>query len=51
MYGSHISVLVHCNRVYIKRNIVPNVFFNPIRTMKKNISQIPYTSKTNDILT
>ena len=35
MYGSHISVLVHCNRVYIKCNIVPNVFYNPIRTMKK----------------
>ena len=37
MYGSHISVLVHCNGVYIKCNIVPNVFFNPIRTMKKKI--------------
>ena len=27
MYGSHISVLVHCNGVYIKYNIVPNVLF------------------------
>ena len=36
MYGSHISVLVHCNGVYIKCNIVTNVFFNPIRTVKKN---------------
>ena len=50
MYGNHISVPVHCNGVYSKCNIVPNVFFL-MRTMKKNISQIPYTSKTNDILT
>ena len=49
MYGSHISVPVHCNGVYSKCNIVPNVFL--MRTMEKNISQIPYTSKTNDILT
>ena len=49
MYGSHISVPVHCNGVYSKCNIVPNVFFN--ENHEKKISQIPYTSKTNDILT
>ena len=27
MYGNHISVPVHCNGVYSKCNIVPNVFF------------------------
>ena len=34
MYGNHISVPVHCNGVYSKCNIVPNVFFL-MRTMKK----------------
>ena len=52
MYGSHISVLVHCNGVYIKCNVVPNVFFLILyEPCKKYISQILYTSKTNDILT
>ena len=35
MYGSHISVLVHYNRVYIKRNIVPNVFFKSYKNHEK----------------
>ena len=50
MYGNHISVPVHCNGVYSKCNIVPNVLFLN-ENHEKKISQIPYTSKTNDILT
>ena len=51
MYGNHISVPVHCNGVYSKCNIVPNVFFFFNENHEKKISQIPYTSKANDILT
>ena len=42
MYGNHISVPVHCNGVYSKCNIVPNVFFFLMRTMKKNITDTLY---------
>ena len=41
MYGSHISVSVHCNGVYSKCNIVPNVFFNENHG-KKNITDTLY---------
>ena len=41
MYGSHISVPVHCNGVFSKCNIVPNVFFNENHE-KKNITDTLY---------
>ena len=41
MYANHISVPVHCNGVYSKCNIVPNVFLNENHE-KKNITDTLY---------